>query len=86
VVNLSVILVLLSHPAHFLSSAKENGKKNAGRGFAPVFAFFDYFLFKQKKVSGIGEKNKLIEKLSMGGRSPSSRQLSLLLYNPALLL
>jgi hypothetical protein len=30
--SLSVILVLLSYPTHFLSPAKENGKKNAGRG------------------------------------------------------
>jgi hypothetical protein len=30
--SLSVILIPFFFPAHFLSAAKENGKKNAGRG------------------------------------------------------
>jgi len=38
--------------------AGEFCEHGVNRGFAPVFAFFDYFLFKQKKVIGIGEENK----------------------------
>jgi len=34
--SLSVVLILLSHPAHFLSPAKENGGKECRQGQAPA--------------------------------------------------
>jgi len=34
--NWSVVFILLSHPAHFLSPAKENGGKECRQGQAPA--------------------------------------------------
>jgi len=40
------------------------------RGGAPVFDFFDYFLFKQKKVIGMGEKKQITRQIIHGRAAP----------------